>query len=360
MENLEKIINLRKELHKYPCLSWNEGKSMEIIKNFIRENTNLKIIEKDKWFYVLHKEENAKKNIAFRADLDAIKNEDNSLYHGCGHDGHSAIISGLALMLSSEKLNKNIYYLFQPAEELGEGAFLVKDIIKEENVQEIYGFHNIPEYEENLILLKDDVFACTSKGVTISFKGKQSHAAYPERGANPAYIIGDLINQLGDFRENKKYSGSVYITIINISVGDKSFGTSPANGEISLTIRAHYEEDLFILENLIENFIIEKSKTLRIDYNFSYTDYFPATINDKNLFNKVKNIAISQKYKYQILKEPFRWSEDFGYYSKEIKGFYFGVGAGNTHPQLHTKDYQFNDNIIKKTIDLLTDIAKQS
>ena len=360
MDRFEKIVNLRKELNKYPGLSWNEKEAMEIIKKFIRENSDMKIVETDKWFYAIHKEKSAKKNIAFRADLDAIKNEDDSLYHGCGHDGHSAILAGLAILLENENLNKNIYFIFQPAEEVGEGAFLVKDIIEKENIGEIYGFHNIPEYEENLILLKKDVFACTSTGLTIKLKGRQSHAAYPERGLNPAYVIGDLINNLENFRENKEYSGSVIVTIINISVGDKTFGTSPANGEISLTIRAHYEEDLSILEKLIENFVIEKSKDLKIDYDFVYTDEFPATINSEELFNKVESLVISQNYKYQILKEPFRWSEDFGYYSKKTKGFYFGVGCGINHPQLHTKDYQFNDNIIKNIIALLKDIAKDS
>ncbi|MDR3259296.1 MAG: amidohydrolase [Fusobacteriaceae bacterium] len=359
MENTKKIIkikNLRKLLHENAELSSMEKNTIKILINFLRENTSLEIVEKIGYFYAIHREKDAIKNLAFRCDMDAITNENGLPYHGCGHDGHSATICSLALELEKKIFHKNIFLLFQPAEETGQGGKLCQDFIIEEKIDEIYGFHNIPGYKENTILLKDDVFACASKGMTVTLHGKQSHAAYPEQGINPSYLIGEIICNMYNFINNKIYKSMVLCTIINVKVGEKSFGVSPANGEISLTLRAPYEEDLEKLQNEIESYTSKRAKESGLIYEFSYNDEFPDTINNSEIFNKVFNIVKEKNYDYQLIKNPFRWSEDFGYYLKKTKGLFIGIGIGEDWPGVHTRTYEYNDNVIPTTTKLLLDI----
>ena len=118
--------------------------------------------------------------------------------HFCGHDGHSSILSGLALILDKEKekLSRDVYLIFQPAEETGEGAAVCRELIKEKNIERIYGLHNIPGYPEKTVLFKKGTFACASTGLEIRMTGTPSHAAYPEAGKNPGTALAELLLSL--------------------------------------------------------------------------------------------------------------------------------------------------------------------
>ena len=93
--NLDRVKKLRHELHNMPEVSENEIKTQQLLKNYIKNNSKLKIVEKDGYFYAVHYESENLKNIAFRADMDALPCE-NGAYHGCGHDGHSAVLAEFA------------------------------------------------------------------------------------------------------------------------------------------------------------------------------------------------------------------------------------------------------------------------
>jgi len=356
MEQLKKIIALRAKLHQHANLSLNEAETAGILKEFLRENTDLEIVDRGAWFYAAHREAGAGQNIAFRCDTDGIPNEDGTPYHGCGHDGHMATLCGLALEISGKKFGKNIFLLFQPAEETGQGGLICKDFVGDEKIDEIYGFHNTPGFKENRLLLRDRAYACASKGMTASLHGRQSHAGYPEHGINPAFLIADVITKLGDFLDAGKYESMVLATIVCVKVGERNFGVSPGTGELSLTIRAHYERDLDKLQRSLEAYISEKAEAAGMDCAFSYADVFPDTVNDSELYQKIKAMLDAKGYDYEILPEPFRWSEDFGYYPRQTKGFYFGVGEGEDWTPAHTKDFDFNDRLIAPVVRLFLDV----
>lgn len=352
------VRKLRKVLHDTPELSGNEIRTAETIKDFLNQNTTLKIVDMGTYFYALHYESDGCKNIAFRADMDAILRENGGAYHGCGHDGHCAALAGLALKINNMKLNKNIFLLFQPAEEIGKGAEYCLDMLDNENIDEIYGWHNIPQHKEGQILIRDGSFACSSRGITIKFTGKQCHAAYPETGINPSFVMARLIEKVSDFIDEKLYSAPVLATIVNINVGSVNFGISAGYGEISMTIRAQLLCDLDKLQNMILEFAQAESKKKGIELSYNIFDEFPDTVNDDLLFANVKTMLEKEKIDYTLLSEPLRWSEDFGHYAKNTKGFYFGIGVGENYPALHTEKYEFNDQILEKAIQVMLKIAE--
>ncbi len=356
---LERIIALRKELHANAEASGKELKTQEILKKFLREHTSLEIIEKGKWFYAVKRGAEGSKRIAFRADMDGVSSPEGYVAHMCGHDGHSAALAGLGLWLEGNFTDKTVFLLFQHGEETGEGAKECKIMLEEEQVDEIYGFHNIPAQPLGMVLLRKETFACASKGMTIKLIGKPSHAAYPELGINPAFVIGDLITKIPEILKKENYKKMVLCTIIKVAVGDDAFGVSASRGELLLTIRGELEEDLEKLQTTIEDFVKENAKKQHLEYKISYSEEFPATINDTTCVEKVKNICDKNGILAKYLEVPFRWSEDFGHYLKNTRGAFFGIGDGEGYPGLHTENYEFPDEILGGTVEIFRKIIEE-
>ncbi|MDD3369911.1 MAG: amidohydrolase [Lachnospiraceae bacterium] len=340
----DKIQTLWKQLHEQPELSGEENNTKAILKNFLKQNTSFRIEETDSCIYAVY--DNTGERICLRADMDAICNSKGQAFHGCGHDGHSAALAGAALLLEEEHrkgetIDKSVIFLWQTAEETGAGARQSTNIIQKEDVQKIYGCHNIPGYPMGEVLLRKDVFACASKGMIISLQGKQSHAAYPEQGINPGYLLGDILCQLKKWCHLPDYRGMVLASIISIQEGNQNFGVSAGDAELSLTIRGEYLEDLEKLQQTIEEYTHTEALEQGVTVNFRYQDEFPDTVNDNELVEQFENKIAKKGYSYCYLSEPMRWSEDFGWYQKECPGVYFGVGSGEKTPGLHTDEYVY-------------------
>lgn len=354
------LEKLRQELHQNPELSNQETKTIKIIKDFLCQNTDLEVLETGGFIYARHLEDPTLPTIAIRGDMDAIYNSNHEVYHGCGHDGHSAIIAGIAMALKGRQVNRNVILIFQAAEEVGSGAIKVLEtLMTSEKIDEIYGIHNIPGYPEGTILLRPKTMACASKGMIIELSGQQSHAAYPDQGRNPAPIISELVLELPSLiaRIAPNLSERLLMaTIVNINVGERNFGVNAGKGELALTLRAYFQEDMERLQEAIEKAVIEKCHGLGIDYSFTFADEFPDTINDDQIHAKLIRLFDSQVVAYQLLEEPMRWSEDFGHYLHQIPGAFLGIGAGQDQPGLHLDNYEFNDKIINPAVAVLMKI----
>lgn len=359
-ENLNKIIELRHLLHSSPEISNHEIHTREIIKNFISENMpEYEIHDEGGWLYCLKDFKEGRKTIVLRADHDAILNSNGVPFHGCGHDGHTAILLGA--MLESKDVNKNVIYLFQAAEENGAGAPMCAPLFKKYKVDEVYGLHNMPGLKKNVVYYRPETVMCASVGYRISLKGVQSHASEPEKGLNPVYELArfvESIEPLSKFYGYKPFKFKEYnftnlamITIINLSVGSLNFGISPANGEISLTMRAAKENELKMLEeyvrryfdNLKDKFEVHIEEFDRFDENYSDPELVEETI---------KRIG-----GLEYLPEPIRASEDFGFYKQFAPCMFFFVGMGDC-PSLHNDLYKFDDDIIETGVELFKKICR--
>ena len=190
---LEEIKALRAKLHETPRLSGQEADSAALLEQFLRAHTTLEIQRYDNRMICLYRGKPEEETVAFRADLDAIPGESGP-YHGCGHDGHSAVLAGVALWLEAHKPEKNVVLLFQNSEETGEGAKPLRDLALESlHIDRIYGLHNLPGFPAGMILSRSGTFACASRGFIAEVTGSQSHAAYPEQGRNPAELLSRAV-----------------------------------------------------------------------------------------------------------------------------------------------------------------------
>ncbi|MBR4195138.1 MAG: amidohydrolase [Synergistaceae bacterium] len=362
-ENLRKIISLRHELHQYPEISGHESATKRRLMTFIENNTRLAVVDCGKWFYASRYVEGTKAT-AFRADMDALPmNESISIPHAslnpgashkCGHDGHAAALCGLALELEALPIKRSVYLIFQHSEENGQGARECSALLRERSISSIYAFHNWSGYPENSIVIREGVCQYASAGITLTFEGRTSHASEPEKGLNPAYAIARFISEIDGVK------GSALCTVVNVNVGGKNFGISPGIGEISITVRAEREAEMRRAYNgiiaLAEKSAAENSLTL----TKRVSDYFTDTSSDSECVQRVGKAAKSLGLHVIDMAEPLRASEDFGIYTKMIPGAIFYIGNGESYPDIHTSNYDFNDNILGTAVDMFAEIFRLS
>ena len=372
--NIAAIIELRKQLHMYAELAFNENKTKELICDFLRTNApSFKIINiAETGIAAVYDSGNIGATIMFRADMDALPIAESlsipyascnkNISHKCGHDGHSAILCGLANYLEKEKLpNGKVILIFQPAEETGEGAKqIIEDAFFKTNSPEyIFALHNLPGFEKNSIIIKKHQFASASKGMIVKLTGKVAHAAYPENGVSPAIAMAELIQQLHNIPlENELFDNFILLTIIHASLGEKAFGTAPAYAEIMATLRSFDDTNMkrLVHECLLVSKEIAQQHGLNI--SIDWTDEFDETFNNADAVDIIEKAAKKNNSSIIHATSPFRWSEDFGVFTQKYKGAIFSIGAGISHPALHTKEYDFPDDIIETGVNLFADICK--
>ena len=342
---LHAIVQLRHALHACPERYGQEERTKAILMDFLRQHTTLELHPCGDGFYAAHREQNpSKPALALRADYDALAMPDGTAAHLCGHDGHAAALCGAALLTEGKTFHRNIFFLFQPAEETGRGAAGCTELFELESVDEIYGAHNLPGIPLGGVITRPGTFACASRGVTLCFTGKPAHAAYPEDGISPALAVGKLLCELPVIAAQKQYSGMTLCTVIGTRMGEKAFGSAAADAEVWLTLRAESDHDLTALHDRI----LQRSQALAEEYSltcsFEVQDVFPATQNTPSCAQKVLTLCGGE-----VLSTPMRWSEDFGHYLNRCPGAFFGIGAGEHHPPLHTEHYEYPDKLLKPT-----------
>ncbi len=368
-DNLDKIIALRHLLHSCPDLPLQETGTIRILEDFLQENTALEVFDKDGWFYAVKRssaDPAAAPPIAFRADMDALPMDESiilpyssvrsGISHKCGHDGHMAALCGLALELDKSKVNRTVYLIFQPAEEIGQGAIRCADLIREKGIAEIYAFHNLSDYPENSIVYRKKLTQPASEGLIIRMHGKQSHASAPEEGRNPSAAIAELALYAQRLQE-EPHDGMALCTIVGMQCGQGDFGISAGNGSIRVTLRAEQEPVMKEMEKKLLRKAEELSERDGLRTEHEIRDYFPETRNHDEALDRVIRKAAGLRLPVIEMKDLWRASEDFGYYLKLCPGAMFYVGNGKGYPAVHTAGYDFNDRILKTAIDIFLALA---
>ena len=360
-DNLKKIVELRHELHTHPELSGRERWTKRRLMDFIKDNTTLAVVDCGSWFYAAHYVMGTEA-IAFRADMDAlpIPETGNGLpwasrcpgvSHKCGHDGHSAALCGLGLELESVPRPRSVYLIFQHAEETGQGGQICTALLRERSISEVYAFHNRSGYPEGSVVVRSGLCQCASKGLTVRMTGRRSHASEPEKGINPSFALTALVSHVESLLK-EPHQGLVLCTVVNISVGQKDFGISAGEGEVSMTLRADREAEMDALEAGIREEAARLAQANGLEVKFEVSDPFPETVSSAECVRRVETAAQGLQLPLLQMEAPWRASEDFGYYTREFPGAIFYIGSGETWPPLHTPEYEFNDAILGTAVDM--------
>jgi len=372
---LEELIQLRKELHKHPEVSGNEFKTAQRILDFLAKYkpNQVTINLGGNGILAIYKGKKDGKTILFRCELDALPIQEinefdyKSIYEGvshkCGHDGHMAILCGMAKTLHENPLEKGtVMLLFQPAEEDGNGA---KRVLNDSNFDAIkpdfaFALHNLPGFKKHQIIVKENTFTCAVNSMIIHLNGKTSHAGEPENGINPSLAIAEII-QVFNSKINTDVSSKKYclITPIHINMGEKAYGVSAGYGEVHFTVRSNSNAQMRIIESNLEENVNEIATKFNLRTKINWTESFQANENNSEAVNFIRKSASNLNLNILEKELPFTFGEDFGLLTQHFKGAMFGLGSGENTPALHNPDYDFPDEIIKTGSTLFYQIAKE-
>lgn len=372
---MKDIIELRHLLHANAELSEQEIETNRILNEWVsKTNPDLQIERIGGYgLAALYKGKEPGKRVLIRGDIDALhipepnnmsyRSQHEGVSHKCGHDGHAAILCGLASLLTDCRPEKGeIVLLFQPAEETGQGA---KAILRDPQFDKIlpdtaYGLHNLPGFEAGQVLVRKGCFAAASFGLKLVFEGKTAHASQPETGKNPSELLAVLIHQLEKKREMLKEVKPLTTFVITHAVlGEETFGVAPGHAEIWLTLRSFDDKHLELLADQVISLCQAKAKDYLFDFSFSMHEAFAATNSSDANVTVIENAAKRLGLSLGHLTEPFRWSEDFGRFGAVCPVGFFGLGSGYAQPALHNPEYDFPDAILEAGINMFAEIINE-
>lgn len=357
------IIDLRRTLHQNPEFAFEELKTGEIIKSFLKKHG---IMYKDKIAKTgILAEINTKrcgKTILVRADMDALKisekndveykSQNEGMMHACGHDFHIAIALFCAAVIKrlENEISGCVRFMFQPAEEETGGAL---DMINEgalKNVDMAVGLHVDPETETGKIRLKDGEFFASPDFFNAEIIGKGSHGAQPENAIDPIKILTEILCNI-----HKNVDGATQNKVV-MSVCKLNSGFSensiPDTASFGGTVRAFDNTSRKNADRAIEETIKTACVRKNAKYSYKYTYLYPPLINDKNVAALLKKSAEKVIGKDNILvAEKNMLGDDFSYIAENVPSCYFKLGCKNdgkiSSNKLHTPNFNPNEDAIK-------------
>ncbi len=349
-EIFPKVVELRRDFHSYPEVAFEEYRTSEIIEK------ELKILGIETFRLtetgVVGLLDTGKEGptIALRADIDALPLKDmkeplkvpyvsknDGVCHACGHDGHTAILLGTAMVLSKikDEFTGKVKFIFQPAEErtkrIGGASILVeKGVLENPKVDSIFGLHLWTNYPTGKIGLRTGKFMASSDDFTIEIIGKGGHASAPHETVDPIVIASQVVLALQTIvsRSIKPIEPAV-VTVASIH-GGTGYNIIPESVTLVGTVRTFNPEVQDYIEKRIGEIVDGVTKANKATYKYTYNRGYPPVITSKEITDyvwKISEKVVGSKNVFEA--EPVMGAEDFAYYLQKVPGTFALVGCRN-------------------------------
>jgi len=371
------VIAWRHHFHQHPELSNREFKTAEKIAQHLNSlGLEVKTNVAHTGVVALLKGDAPGKTVALRADIDALPvTERNDLpyksevtaeflgtktgvMHACGHDTHTAILMGVAEVLTKNKqlIKGNVKFIFQPAEEgpppgeRGGASLMIEEgVLKNPDVDAIFGLHINSETPVGTINYKPGGTMAAVERFVINVKGKGSHGSKPWGGVDPILISAKIIDGLQTIisREAPLVKEPAVITVGKITSGTR-FNVIPESAEMIGTVRTLDPDMKTMIINRMTEMVSTIAKAYGGEAEILFQNNTAITYNDLELtaamLPTLKSIAGEDHVK---LVKASTGGEDFSFFQEKVPGFYFFLGGmtpGNETPYPHhTPDFKIDD-----------------
>lgn len=274
--------------------------------------------------------------------------------HMCGHDGHMAILVGLARLLARQRPPRGrVVILFQPAEETGAGARAVLADPRFADLRPDWAFalHNMPGLPLGHVALRAGPMACASAGLRVALRGRTSHAAAPEAGRSPALALAALIPALSAAAPGGALvPGFRLATVTHARLGAASFGVAPGEAELWVTLRALVQADMDALRTEAGQMVADQVRAHGLEAELTDHEVFAACTNDPEATGLLLGAVHKAGLTLSDHGMPMRASEDFGLFGDVARSAMLLIGAGQDQPMLHAPDYDFPDALIAPSV----------
>jgi amidohydrolase len=301
--------------------------------------------------------------LAIRTDMDALPIQERAdlafasrkpgIMHACGHDVHTSVGLGVAMVLSqlAEELPGNIRFLFQPAEEIAQGAsWMVRDGAMRD-VNAIFGLHVFPSIPARSVGIRYGALTAAADDLEIFIQGESGHGARPHEAIDAIWIASQTISTLQQaIARTQNPLRPLVLTIGQIS-GGRAPNVIADQVRMAGTVRSLHPETHANLPHWIEGIVSNICNTYGAKYEMNYRRGVPSVQNDlvlTQILEEASREAWGNNH-VQIITEPSLGAEDFSLYLEHAPGSMFRLGVGYTDKHnlpLHHPEFEVDESAI--------------
>lgn len=372
LNNIETIF---KHLHMYPELSYEEFETTKYIYEYLSKYP-LEIHKLNPTGLIAVLNKNYEDTLVFRSDIDALpvveKNDleykscNPNTSHACGHDGHMTMLLQFITNIfeNNLKFEKNLIFIFQPAEEKDGGATLVLEskVLDDFNIVGMFGMHMWPELPTGTLGLKSDSLMGTNYSFDLNIYGKSAHASTPQFSVDTTQVLAEVITNINFLIAKTKSPFEPCV----ISIGKINGGVAGnvIIDEINVvgTIRATNDEDMAKTISDFERML--KALEVKFDCKIELIQTemtYPAVINNEEIINEVvKHLKNDKDFEFEMLKIPTLAAEDFGFYCQKFKSAFFFLGTDEEkhNYKLHSPYFSFDIKVLETGVKFYEKLLK--
>ncbi len=317
--------------------------------------------------------------VGLRADMDALPITEQSdapwksckpgLMHGCGHDGHTAMLVGAARYLAATRnFDGTAVLIFQPGEEgLGGARVMIEDGLFERfPVQSVYAMHNWPAMKPGTVGLNAGAMMAAADRVTIEINGRGGHGAHAYQAVDVVLVAAHIITAVQSIvSRNVRPLDSAVISLCAVQAGDLgAFSVIPGSATLVGTVRSFDPA----VQEMVQRRIQEVCGAIALGFGATasvrYERIYPATINTEEHAIFAGDVAERLVGADNVVRdlEPSMGAEDFSFMLQSRPGAYLriGQGMGPGNSALHNSRYDFNDDILPLGAALHASLVEQA
>ncbi|MDD3925845.1 MAG: M20 family metallopeptidase [bacterium] len=312
-------------------------------------------------------------NVTLRADIDALPLQELSdlpyrsvrdgIMHACGHDGHTAILIGAALVLSRlrDTFKGSVRFVFQPGEEAVAAGrdLLAQGILHHPEPKAVFALHAWNGIPEGTIASRPGVIMAAADFFKIIVHGKGAHGSMPDASIDPLLTGARIVEALQSITSrNISALDAAVVSVCRFSGGTNG-NIIPDSVELEGTTRYLRAETGRLIPMHMERIIKGVCDSMGASYEFIYNTPYIPTVNNPEMVELGAGTAreLFGASAWMELETPSMGGEDFSYYIKDYPGAMFRLGMGEHHPGLHNPYFNFNDKALMSGILFMSAIA---
>lgn len=359
-------VSLRRQLHQFPELCFNEAETAKFIINYLRR-WGLEIQTGIGGYGVkaILRGQNSGPVIGIRADMDALplteatgldfSSVNSGVMHACGHDIHitNVLIAARVLAEAKATLPGVVVFIFQPCEEGpadgspgGADRLLGAGVLENPKIDIMMGLHVMPGYPIGSLAMREGAMMANVSTISIAINGKACHGAAPHEGIDAIYAASLAIIQFQALVSRMKNPAEQAV----LSIGQFNAGTRPNiiadKAVLSGTVRTFSPEVELLLENGIENILKGLQSSLGINYEYAFTRSAKYVKNNEKLVSRLMPFFETLLGAGNVITaQPVTIGEDFSVYSHHIPSIFFFLGTGDS-AKLHHPAFSPDEKIL--------------
>jgi len=374
------LVAFRRDLHAHPEIGFEEKRTAARVAEALKAAGADEIhtsIGKTGVVAVIRGRGQSERSIGLRADMDALpmieendfawRSTHRGVMHGCGHDGHTAMLVGAARHLARTRdFDGKAVLIFQPGEEgfAGAKAMIDDGLFDRFPVDSIYAMHNWPALPPGQIGVRSGPVMAAADRFEIVIQGRGGHGAHPELTIDPVLVAGHIITAAQSLvSRNVDPIEHAVVSMCSLQAGDPgAYSVIPREARIVGTARSFKPGVQNLLEErlgrLVESVAVGLGATAALRYQRNY----PATVNSEAESNFAARVAEQLVGEANVIRDlpPSMGAEDFSFMLQVRPGTYLRLGQGGQGGCfLHNSRYDFNDEVLPLGAALYASLIEQ-